>query len=210
MSFISEFALFLQKKTRMRYNLSEVTAIIRDRRTIYPEQYSNRKIHKEQIELMLNNAVWAPTHGLTQPWRFIVFQENALLDLAEILGTTYVTEIPKEKQLDSKLAKLMNRPKMASAVIAIILHREEDTKISEEDDFAAIACAVQNMHLTATAQGIGAFWATPGIIKFDSFKQAIGLSENQRCVGLFYLGYPAIEWPKGQRKPIEYLTEWKQ
>ncbi|AEA44917.1 nitroreductase family protein [Fluviicola taffensis] len=194
----------------MRYNLSEVTAIIRDRRTIYPEQYSNRKIHKEQIELLLNNAVWAPTHGLTQPWRFIVFQENALVDLAETLGSVYLKEIPKEKQIDSKLAKLMNRPKMANAVIAIILHREEDTKISEDDDFAAISCAVQNMHLTATAQGIGAFWATPGIIKFDSFKNALGLTENQRCVGLFYLGYPAIEWPKGQRKPIEYLTEWKQ
>jgi nitroreductase len=141
----------------MRYNLSEVTAIIRDRRTIYPEQYSTRKIHKEQIELLLNNAVWAPTHGMTQPWRFIVFQDNALIELSEALGSIYLSEIPKEKQLDSKLGKLMSRPKMASAVIALILDREEGTKISEEDDFAAISCAVQNMHLTTTAQRISAF-----------------------------------------------------
>lgn len=194
----------------MRYNLSEVTAIIRDRRTIYPEQYSTRKIHREQIELLLNNAIWAPTHGMTQPWKFIVFQENALLELSETLGKIYLTEIPKEKQVDSKLGKLMSRPKMASAVIAIVLDREEGTRISEEDDVAAISCAVQNMHLTATAQGIGAFWATPGVIKFESFNEFLGLEKGQRCVGLFYLGYPAIEWPKGQRKPIEYLTEWKQ
>jgi nitroreductase len=194
----------------MRYNLSEVTAIIRDRRTIYPEQYSTRKIHKEQIELLLNNAVWAPTHGMTQPWRFIVFQDNALIELSEALGSIYLSEIPKEKQLDSKLGKLMSRPKMASDVIALILDREEGTKISEEDDFAAISCAVQNMHLTATAQGIGAFWSTPGIIKSGLFNEFLGLNKGQRCIGLFYLGYPAIEWPKGQRKPIEYLTEWKQ
>ena len=193
----------------MRYNLSEVTAIIRDRRTIYPEQYSTRKIHKEQIELMLNNAVWAPTHGMTQPWRFIVFRDNALNDLSEALGSIYLSEIPKEKQLDSKLGKLMSRSKMASAVIAIILDRE-DSIIPEEDDFAAISCAVQNMHLTATAQGIGAFWSTPGIMKSKRFNEFLGLKEEQRCIGLFYLGYPAIEWPKGQRKPIEYLTEWKQ
>ncbi|WP_343604061.1 nitroreductase [Fluviicola sp.] len=194
----------------MRYNLSEVTAIIRDRRTIYPEQYSTRKIHKEQIELLLNNATWAPTHGMTQPWKFIVFQDNALVELSESLGKIYLTEIPKEKQVDSKLGKLMSRPKMASAVIAIVLNREEGTRISEEDDFAAVACAVQNMHLTATAQGIGAFWATPGVIKFDSFSEFLGLEKGQRCIGLFYLGYPSIEWPKGQRKPIEYVTEWKQ
>ncbi len=194
----------------MRYNLSEVTAIIRDRRTIYPEQYSTRKIHKEQIELLLNNAIWAPTHGMTQPWRFIVFQDNALNELSEAMGNTYLSEIPKEKQIDSKLGKLISRPKLASAVIAIILHREEDTRISEDDDFAAISCAVQNMHLTATAQGIGAFWSTPAIIRFERFNEFLGLSKEQRCVGLFYLGYPSIEWPKGQRKPIEYLTEWKQ
>lgn len=194
----------------MRYNLSEVTAIIRDRRTIYPEQYSTRKIHKEQIELLLNNAVWAPTHGMTQPWRFIVFQENALNDLSEALGSIYLSETPKENQVDSKLGKLMSRPKMASAVIALILHREEGTRISEDDDFAAIASAVQNMHLTATAQGIGAFWSTPGIMKSGRFHDFLGLTNEQRCVGLFYLGYPSIEWPKGQRKPIEYLTEWKQ
>lgn len=194
----------------MRYNLSEITEIIRDRRTIYPEQFSSRKIHNEQIELLLNNAIWAPTHGLTQPWRFIVMQEHALTELSETLGNTYLNEIPKENQNDAKLAKLIRRPKQASAVIALILHREQGTKISEQDDFAAVACAVQNMHLTATAQGIGAFWSTPGIMKSDSITTFLKLSSNQRCVGLFYLGYPDIEWPKGQRKPIEYVTEWRK
>jgi len=28
-------------------------------------------------------------------------------------------------------------------------------------------------------------------------------------LGLVYLGYPSIEWPKQHRKPIEYLTNWK-
>jgi nitroreductase len=194
----------------MRYNLSEITDIIRDRRTIYPEQYSTRKVHKEQIELLLNNAIWAPTHGLKQPWRFIVFQENALLDLAENLGASYLKHVPKEKQEDAKLAKLLTRPKLASAVIAVIMHHEKTSSISEQDDFAAVSCAIQNMHLTATAQGIGAFWATPAILKSVHFESFLGLTEEQSCIGLFYLGYPSIEWPKGQRKPIEYLTTWKQ
>jgi nitroreductase len=194
----------------MRHNLSEITAIIKDRRTIYPEQFSTRKVHQEQIELMLNNAIWAPTHGMTQPWRFIVFQEDARIDLSEILGKSYLEHIPKEKQNDQKLAKLLTRPKLASAVIAIIMHREPDTKISEMDDFGAVACAVQNMHLTATAQGIGAFWATPGILRAPTLVNFLKLTPNETCIGLFYLGYPEIDWPKGQRKPIEYITQWRK
>lgn len=194
----------------MRYNLSEITDIIRDRRTIYPEQFSPRKIHKEQIELLLNNAIWAPTHGMTQPWRFVVLQENALLTLGEILGKSYLETVPKEKQNDTKLAKMMNRPKLSSAIIALIMEREPGTGISEQDDFAAVACAVQNMHLTATAQGIGAFWATPGVLKATPLRNFLELTDSQQCIGLFYLGYPSIEWPKGQRKPIEYITKWKQ
>jgi nitroreductase len=194
----------------MRHNLSEITAIIKDRRTIYPEQFSDRKIHDEQIELLLNNAIWAPSHGLTQPWRFIVLQENALLDLSEALGQIYMKNTPKEQFNDQKMMKMVSRPRKASAVIALILHREKDTKISEKDDFAAVACAVENMHLTATAQGIGAFWATPNLISNSDFHTFLELTEEQSCVGLFYLGYPSIEWPKGQRKPIEYVTTWKK
>ena len=118
--------------------------------------------------------------------------------------------LPKEMQDDSRMAKLINRPKKASAVIALIMHRESDTKISEKDDFAAVACAVQNIHLTSTAQGIGGFWSTIKVIQDQTFGSFLKLEENQTCVGLFYLGYPEIEWPKGQRKPIEYVTKWRQ
>jgi nitroreductase len=194
----------------MQYNLSEITAIIRDRRTIYPEQFSARKVHREQLELLLNNAIWAPTHGMTQPWRFTVFTDDALLDLSEQLGRIYLETIPADKQNDAKLGLLIKRPKLASAVIAVSMKRDETLRISEQDELLAVACAVQNMHLTCTAYGLGGFWSTPAIIHKPAMNQLLDLGENDKCVGLFYVGYPAIEWPKGQRKPIEYVTTWKQ
>lgn len=194
----------------MRYNLSEITDLIRNRRTVFPEQFSDRKVHKEQLELILNNAIWAPSHGLTQPWRFTVFADDALLDLSEELGRIYLAEIPAEKQNDAKLAKMVSRPKMASAVIAVCMERDTTGRISEMDELLATACAVQNMHLTCTAYGLGAFWSTPAVIHTGSMKRFLQLGEDDRCIGLFYIGYPALEWPKGQRKPIEYVTTWKQ
>ncbi len=57
----------------MRYNLSEITELIRNRRTIYPEQYTERVVQRDMLETILTNGLWAPTHGKTQPWRFFFF-----------------------------------------------------------------------------------------------------------------------------------------
>lgn len=193
----------------MKYNLSEITEVIKNRRTIYPEMFSDRKVHREQIELLLNNAIWAPTHGNTQPWRFKVMTEDALKSLSEFLVKTYKELTPIENQSELKMSKMTNRPLMSSAVVAICMERQAAEKISEQDEMLAVACAVQNMHLTCTAYGLGGFWATPGVLNSQQAKDYFNLGEKDKCLGLFYLGYPAGEWPKGQRKPIEYLTEWR-
>lgn len=194
----------------MQYNLSEITEVIRNRRTIFPEQFSTRKVHQEQLELLLNNAIWAPTHGMTQPWRFVVFTDNALPELAEKLVETYLSIVPKEQQQEGKITKMMTRPKLASAVIAVCMERDATGRISEQDEFAAVACAVQNMHLTCTAYGLGGFWASPAVLESSEMKTYLGLQPKDKCIGLFYVGYTDIEWPKGQRKPIEYLTTWRK
>lgn len=192
----------------MRFNLSEITELIKSRRTIYPEQFSDRKVHKEQIELLLNNAQWAPTHGNTQPWRFKVFTEDGLQKLSDFLGETYLKLIPKEDQNDLKLAKLITRPLKSSVVIAICMERQKEEKILEIEEIEAVACAIQNLHLSCTAYGLGGFWSTPKLIYSDEMNEFLKLNPKDKCLGLFYIGYPAIEWPKAHRKPLEYTTEW--
>lgn len=194
----------------MRHNLSEITDLIKDRRTIYPEFFSSRKVHKEQVELLLNNAIWAPTHGMTQPWRFKVFMENGKDELGNFFEAMYLKHVAPEKQKAIKLARMQNRPKAASAVIAICMKRQDEERISELDEIMAVASAVQNMQLTATAYGLACFWSTPGFMKTDDVKEYLGLDKKDKCLGFIYLGYPANDWPKGQRKPIEYVTEWIQ
>ena len=193
----------------MRFNLSEINELIRERRTIYPEQFSDRKVHKEQLEVILNNAQWAPTHGNTQPWRFKVFTEDARQILGDFLAKTYLNLTPKEKQNEMKLAKLLNRPKMASAVIAVCMKRQPEENILELEEIEAVACAIQNMYLTCTAYGLGGFWSSPKLIYTQEMNTFLDLGEKDKCLALFYIGYPSIEWPKRHRKPLEYTTEWK-
>jgi len=192
----------------MRFNLSEINELIRERRTIYPEQFSERKVHKEQIEVILNNAQWAPTHGNTQPWRFKVFTEDGRQKLSDHLGKSYVELVPEEKQNDLKLAKLITRPLKSSVVIAVCMERQPEEIILEMEEIEAVACAIQNIHLTCTAYGLGGFWSTPKVIYTSQMNQFLEISEKDKCLGLFYIGYPSIEWPKAHRKPLEYTTEW--
>ena len=192
----------------MRFNLSEITELIKSRRTIYPEQFSDRKVHKEQIDLILNNAQWAPTHGNTQPWRFKVFMEEGRQVLSDFLAETYLKLTPPEAQNDLKLAKMMKRPMQASAVIAVCMERQPTEKILEIEEIEAVACAIQNMHLTCTAYGLGGFWATPKLIYSQEMNEFLKIGAKDKCLGLFYIGYPAIDWPEAHRKPLEYTTEW--
>ena len=110
----------------MKYSLSEITDIIKDRRTIYPEFFSERKVHKEMVEKLLNNAIWAPTHGMTQPWRFTVFMNEGLHQLSDTLSSIYQAKHTGDAFNEMKYNKLKQRPLKASAVIALVV--EFDTK----------------------------------------------------------------------------------
>lgn len=187
----------------MKYNLSEINEIIRNRRTIYPEQFSSRSVPKEIILNLLENARWAPTHGLTQPWHFKIFFGNGILKFIQFHATH-----TNEKFTTEKFEKFKSRAEKASGIIAICMRRQASEKIPEVEEIEAVACAVENMFLTATAYGIAFYWGSGGLTYSTELKEFLGLKEKDKCLGLIFLGYPAIEWPKGQRKPVEYFSEW--
>tara|TARA_B110000438_G_scaffold144711_1_gene139349 strand:- start:268 stop:852 length:585 start_codon:yes stop_codon:yes gene_type:complete len=192
----------------MKYNLSEIIEVIKNRRTIYPENFTGRIVQKDVIEKLLSCAIWAPTHGKTQPWRFKVFQDSGRLLLSDQLGEAYKENYLDESFNEMKYKKIKNRPLISSVVIAACMKRDSTKKIPEIEEVEAVACAVQNMLLTATAYGIGSFWSTPKILNTKAMKDFFNLEEEDKCLGLLYFGYTNEDWPVGQRKPIEYISEW--
>lgn len=192
----------------MRHNLSDTNELIRDRRTISPEKYSSRKVHKEVVEEILRNGTWAPTHGMTQPWRFKVFIGEGVKRIGVRLPIWYKNFIGEEKFSQKKFEKLKARGEKCSVIIAVTMVPDSTGRIPEVEEIEAVACAVQNMYLTCTAHGIGGFYSTPGFLYTEEVKEFLNLEEGGRVLGLFYLGYPEGDWPKSHRKPLEYVTEW--
>jgi len=193
----------------MKFNLSEIQEVIEERRTIVPELFSNRKVHKEILEKMLNAAKWAPTHKLTQPWRFTVFTDEGLQRLGNSHAEFYKNATPQSEFKENKYNKIKNRPVMSSACIAVVLERDTEKRVPVKEEIASVAIAVQNMSLIATAYGIGTYWGTGGMIYSDEMKNFLNLNSEDEVLGFLFVGYPERDWPrKTPRKPIEYFTKW--
>ena len=192
----------------MKHSLSDTRELIKDRRTIKPEDFKPRKVLDDQIKEILNSARWAPTHGKTEPWHFVIFQEEALKELGEFMAETYKNSVAEDEFFQRKYDKFLTRPTLSSVVIAICMKRQETERIPEIEEIAAVACSVQNIHLTATAYGLGGYWSSGNIAYSQEMKSYLNLGEKDRCLGLFYIGYLDGKWPKGIRKPVKLLTEW--
>ena len=188
-----------------------ITQIIRHRRTVKPALMDpNLEIPDELLDELLENANWAPTHGFTEPWKFIVFSGGSRALLGEKLQDIYSESTPQDQYRQDKFEKLGQNPTLAPLVLAICMKRGENPKIPEIEEIEAVACAVQNMHLTAAAAGLGAFWSSPPILESEEMKKFLELDQEDRCLGLFYLGWlkEGQEWPKSSRSPISEKVSW--
>lgn len=178
--------------------------IIKLRRSIFPVDYIDKPISKEVLSELLDCANAAPTHKLTQPWRYIVFYEDGLGRLAKILQEAYKKETSIDQYKEKKFRSISEKVLKSGAVMAICLHLSG--KIPEEEELAAVACSVQNMWLAAYELGIGAYWSTPAYLGLTTKK--LGLKDNERCIGLFYMGYHDAMPRTGNRSPMEGKTTW--
>lgn len=192
----------------METTFATIAHIIKGRRTIKPSTMNGNKIPNGHIASILELADWAPTHGLTEPWRFIVFEEplKYCAQHAEIYkaGTTEETFNP------TTFANLSSQGNNTSHVVIAYQKRGDLPKIPQFEEVIATSCAVQNMLLGATALNIGAFWSTGGMALKPAFAEHFGLGAEDSVLGVIYLGYTETQ-PAGVRKtPIEEKITWNK
>lgn len=192
----------------MKFNPEEINELIKARRSTFPAQYdAGKKVDDEIVKQILENATWAPNHGQTEPWKFMVFTGEGLQKLATFQAELYKKEAG-ENFKEATYKNLSANPLKASHVIALCVKRDPNKKFPEVEEIAAVACAVQNMYLTVTAYGLGGYWTTGGVTYKQSAKEFFGLGEDDKLLGFFYLAHIATPSPQGKRKSVEEKVEW--
>jgi nitroreductase len=181
--------------------------IIKNRRATPPRFLAKKEISKTVIQQLLENANWAPNHKSTEPWRFKVYSGELKQKLAADIYSVLIKKLESDETLNpQKVEKFKSALENVPVAIAIIFERDAAERVPEWQEIAAVSMAVQNMWLTATGLGLGAFWSTPEFLPL--LNDILEIQPQQKLLGFFYVGNIAIEYPSPGRGDIEAKTEW--
>ena len=167
---------------------------------------TDRVPEREVIEKLLEAAVRAPTHHLTQPWRFVVLAGEE----RDLLGRAWAEGVERAGKGSSGIvAKTMRAP-----VILCVIERPKVhlPKVVEIEEHYATGAALQNILLAAHDLGLGAMLRTGPAASFEEVRDHLGVAGDELIAGFVYIGYPqdnAEERPMTRRTAAAELTEWR-
>ncbi len=158
---------------------------------------------------LLSLADWAPTHAKTEPWRFVVYGNNKVKEFTKRHADLYKENTPEPSFTQLKYDNIERLGNNVSHIIIVWMKRVATHKIPEIEEIAATAAAVQMYCLGATERGIATFWSTGGLTHHNAFKQELKLGEEDRILGILYLGYSDEPFKEGNRLiPLSEKIEW--
>ncbi len=166
----------------------DVDAAIRTRRT--HKAYRPEPVERRTLDELFELARWAPNHHLTNPWRFRVLGPRSLQRLKDAAGP-------------EAAAKLDRAPTLVVCSCAL-----SGDPIADEEDLHATAVAAYIVLLGAHDRGLVGYWRTPGVLRTDEGRAAVGLGADERFVALIHLGRPIQDKPAPEREPAENVTEY--
>lgn len=166
-----------------------IEQLIRQRRTV--GAFTAQPVDLEQIEQMLESAVFAPNHRLTQPWRFVFIKGDGVHRYAHIRADM----VGEGSNWQPTYDKFANVP----LYVVVIVKKSANPDVAEEDALAA-AALVQNFLLLAQDAGLGTAWKT---FKPDPrLRDFVGVADDESVIAIVHVGYSAEPVREGQRKSI--------
>lgn len=182
-----------------------VLEAIHHRRSV--RQFTDRPIGREEIEPLLQAAIAAPNHRMTQPWRFYVLGPAARRAFGEVLGARKARKVEDPAAAQAVIDKVAAAEAALPAMLAIGMTVDGNPEIREED-YAATMMALQNLLLAAEAAGLGTHVKSGAVMDDPRTRTALGVPEGQRIIALVQLGEPAVPAEAKSRRPAAEVTTW--
>lgn len=170
-------------------------------------------VPRELVEKILQSAVHAPNHKLTEPWRFHVFIGKGRGEFAraraELARLQARAEREEEEFAAGRISRERKKAFRAPVVIAVISKGGRD-EVETLENYAACAAAVQNMQLTAHSLGLATIWRTGTFAYHPYMRDFFELEENDKIAAYLYLGYPDMSERPRRREPASSKTVWHE
>jgi len=170
------------------------------------------------VEALLSTAGSAPFHRAcaaarngggdpVEPWRVHALDKRACSAL-----------IPRLDTLPKPPGKISNMLAAADALVLVTWLPEEGAQWAASElnmeHIAATGAMIQTLLLAATAQGIGSYWSSGGVLAGEAF-DLLGIDAGERLLGAIFLWPEPPEGVKaapgklrGQRSGPDRWTRW--
>jgi nitroreductase len=178
---------------------------IRNRRS--QKRFTTRPVSESDIKALIEAAVLAPNHKMTQPWGFVVLGPRARHKYAEIKAADRVKDETDAKAAAEKRERIVADISAVPAVI-VVTQKLDTNPARVEEDYAAVFMGIENMLLMATSMGLGSKIHTGGIMLDPDLRALVGAADDERVVAIVHFGEPAEEMPPKNRIPASDKTRW--
>lgn len=200
----------------------ELYETLEKRRTY--RDYSDREVSDETLRRIIGAAFKAPTNDHLRQLEFIVIrgQKNiagVIAPLAKNMEAfkTLVAEVDESGDVDKMAMFADALPKqqkmlLQSGILIIPFFRQLSAPLlqpmeqSSLNYFASAWCAVENMLLAATAEGLGSVFHIPVADEADQIKALVNAPEGYEMTCLLTVGYPAENAFLPRQKEIDIDT----
>lgn len=183
----------------------DILATISGRRSI--REFTDREVTRAEIERLLEAAVQAPNHRMTQPWRFYVLGPEARRAYGAALGARKAKRVDDPEAAQAVLQKTADRLADLPTMLAVSVVVDDNPEIREED-YAAAFMAIENLSLAAYELGLGTHLKTGAVMDDPRARDAVGVPEGERIVATIEVGEPAATPDPKPRKTATELTTW--
>ena len=177
----------------------EIAKAIQKRRTIHI--FSKKSVPNEVVEKSIGAANQAPCHKSTFPWRFT----NIGIKKRELLYQLQITLKFGDKPTDKSTLRKIKEKMLNPSHLLIATQICTDNQVQKLEDYAACACAIQNLSLSLVADNVGCKWSTGKIITDPNTYKIVAISPSEEeIIGFIWIGY-GVEPPLIKRPPISTI-----
>jgi len=164
----------------------EIAEAIKKRRTLHI--FSKKRVPREVIEKSIFAANQAPCHRRTFPWRFT----SIGIKKRELLYQLQLTLKFADMKIDESSLKKIKDKMLNPSHLLIATQVCTDNQVQKLEDYAACACAIQNLSLSLVSDDVGCKWSTGKITKDpNTYKIAQINSSEEEIIGFIWIGYGA-------------------
>lgn len=175
----------------------DIEDVIKGRRTVHI--YETTPVDKEIVKKALELGLYAPNHKLTFPWRFIELSVETREKVAQVtakLKSQKMGKEPSENFIKSVVDKFLTPP-----ILIALVYKLHDDSLTCKEDYASVACAVQNISLFLWSHGIGTKWGSGSATRDASTYEILKLNpDTDEIAGFLWGGIPKTI-PSPQKRP---------